>query len=904
MLVEDAHGQPPNIPFWRGEAPARTAELSEFVGSLRERVSEMMGDMSPTEFTSIVAGHLNHPRTAAAVEWLKQECGLDESGALQLISHILNGRAVLGSVPTQKTVIAERFFDEAGGMQLVIHAPFGARVNKAWGLSLRKRFCKSFNFELQAAATDNGLNISLAEQHSFPLADVFNFLQPETVGEVLQQAVLTGSPIFQTRWRWDANRALALLRFQGGKKVPPQIQRMRSDDLLASVFPDVAACNENIEGDIQVPDHPLVKEVMKDVMHEAMDLEGLKRVLTGIRDGSIRTISVDTPLPSQFSHEILNANPYAYLDDAPLEERRARAVSLRQSLPQSVLEEVGGLDMAAIEQVREEAWPDVRDEDELADALFTMVALPEQTVMPVPDGGRMAIAERWAPMFERLRANGRATVARVGDERSWVASEKARTFRAAYPLAVFESEVAEIEKEDPAHSDAVLSVVQGWMQHAGPVTAAQLSSVLHLHAEEVLQALLRLEASGTVLRGWYSMTRPADGNSSLDDGRLAHSMEWCERRLLARVHRLTLGRLRKEIEPVTPAQFMRWLLRWQHVEPGSQAGGDHGLNEVIQQLQGFEIPANAWERHVLSQRVRGYDPETLDDLCLTGAVGWGRLSPHPATVTEVEAGRPARRVVPTSVAPITLFLREHSDWMAMNPHLGVGAMRHASEDIFLGLSAGARTVFDFLRERGASFLADVVRGTAKTKSEAESGLWELVAAGLVTADGFDNLRSLIDPSRRTGKRSRTAGRWTLLYPVEMADRAKAIEATCWMLLRRYGVVFRELLSRETMVPKWRELCIGFRRLEDRGEIRGGRFVTGFIGEQFALPVAVESVRAMRKLPPSNEVITISAADPLNLVGIVVPGERVPAISGRWVRFRDGVFVNGEDAVIPMAATGG
>jgi ATP-dependent Lhr-like helicase len=406
-----------------------------------------------------------------------------------------------------------------------------------------------------------------------------------------------------------------------------------------------------------------------------------------------------------------------------------------------------------------------------------------------------------------------------------------------------------------------------------------------------------------VLRGWFSLSRPSDGNSALDESRMTTAIEWCERRLLARIHRLTLGRLRKEIEPVTPAQFMRWLLRWQHVEPGSQPTGERGLHEVIQQLQGFEIPANAWERHIFTQRVRGYDPDVLDELCLTGAVGWGRLSPHPATIEASGEGQRVRRVVPTSVAPMTLFLREESNWMAINPHLGVGAMRDASDDVFAGLGDEAKKVFEFLRERGASFFADVVRATGKQKHDVETALWELVAAGLVTADGFDNLRSLIDPARRNGKRSKQAGRWTLLYPIDLADRAKAIEATCWMLLRRYGVVFRELLSRETMVPKWRELCIGFRRLEDRGEIRGGRFVAGFLGEQFALPVAVESVRAMRKLSPSGEIITISAADPLNLVGIVVPGEKVPAISGRYVRFKDGAFINGEEAAMNIAAAG-
>src|SRR6202795_747631 len=401
VLVQDAHGAPPSVPFWRGEAPARTQELSEHIGNLRQGISEMLPHTSPVGFSA------TQPEVAEAVSWLKQECGLDDSGAEQTIEYILQGRAVLGAVPTQTTVIAERFFDEGGGMQLVIHAPFGGRINKAWGLALRKRFCVGFNFELQAAATDNGLNIALAEQHSFPLGDVFHFLQPETVQPILEQAALD-SPIFGTRWRWDANRALALLRFQGGKKVPPQIQRMRSDDLLASVFPDVAACQENIAGDIQIPNHPLVNEVMKDVLTEAMDLDGLKNLLRGMADGRIRCVAVDTPVPSQFSHEILNANPYAYLDDAPLEERRARAVEMRRILPESVLEEVGKLDPAAIEQVRQESWPDVRDADELHDVLHTLFAFPasaqDGSIGHVGTGALARSVERsstiWQPLFQ------------------------------------------------------------------------------------------------------------------------------------------------------------------------------------------------------------------------------------------------------------------------------------------------------------------------------------------------------------------------------------------------------------------------------------------------------------------------------------------------------------------------
>jgi ATP-dependent Lhr-like helicase len=996
VLVEDAHGAPPTIPFWRGEAPGRTDELSQHVSDLRQQISARLPNTAPLAVPANVelgederfrrgasldessrrgasldapfAASFTHqepasagdnangtqrsagdnlrprqrstrgvertvrsastpplssscepasagdtapkirlrgigsgPEVQSAVAWLKEECGLDDPGAEQLVEYIVTGRAVLGDVPTQQTIIAERFFDEAGGMQLIIHAPFGARINKAWGLALRKRFCRSFNFELQAAATDNGLNIALAEQHSFPLSDVFQYLQNETVQEILEQAALA-SPIFATRWRWDANRSLALLRFQGGKKVPPQIQRIRSDDLLASVFPDVAACQENIVGDIQIPDHPLVREVMKDVLTEAMDIDGLQHLLSGLRDGSIRTLAVDTPVPSQFSHEILNANPYAFLDDAPLEERRARAVQMRRMLPEAVLQEVGRLDQTAIAKVREDARPDVRDSDELHDILQTLVTVPEE----IADAEWQRAIAGWAPFLPELLEGWRvlrATVpvverafrsassppssesepASAGRTRTYlVASERAKDFALIFPEAQFEVAPPDLPSKTASREDALLAMITGWMMHTGPITADALAFWLGLPKSDVEQALLRTEASGAVLRG--NFTGLAKGNEP-------GTAEWCECRLLARIHHLTVASLRKQIEPVTAALYMRWLLRWQHVAPQSQMSGEHGLLQVLRQVQGFEIPANAWEKDILAARVSKYDPASLDQLCLTGALGWGRLSPHPATLQEAE-GR--RRIVPTSVAPITFFVREESDWM--QPRLG------DTEQTYEGiLSNGALTVLEFLRRRGASFFADVVRGTAKAKAEIELALWELVAAGMVTADGFENLRSLISPRRRSlpgapklAKPRHTAGRWSLLYPAEGSDHARAVEATCWMLLRRYGVVFREVLARESNLPKWRELLIAFRRLEDRSEVRGGRFVNGFLGEQFALPEAVESLRAMRNVAASGELVTISAADPLNLVGFIVPGERVAAISGKYVNFRDGVPVDPEE----------
>jgi len=909
MVVEDAHGAPPTIPFWRGEAPARTDELSQHVARLREHVSALLPNTAPLPAPPATdaedgpkpkirqRGLDASPEVQNAVAWLKSDCGLDDSGAEQLVEYVVAGRAVLGEVPTQTTIIAERFFDEGGGMQLILHAPFGGRINKAWGLALRKRFCRSFNFELQAAATDDGLNIALAEQHSFPLSDVFHYLQLETVQEILEQAALA-SPIFGTRWRWDANRALALLRFQGGKKVPPYIQRIKSDDLLAAVFPDVAACFENIEGDIKIPDHPLVHEVMKDVLTEAMDIDGLRRVLTGIRDGSIRCIAVDTPVPSQFSHEILNANPYAFLDDAPLEERRARAVQMRRVLPDAVLKEVGRLDQTAIARVREEALPDVRDAEELHDALLTLVAVPEE---PVDADWRVA-ALGWRPFVGELLEGWRVVRATVGERTYLVASEREREFALVFPDAKFETEPPHLPSKIASRDDALLMMLKGWVMHSGPTSATALGYLVGLPTGDVARTLLRMEASGSTLRGNFTgfASQPVandgrQGSGTQGDcanGDELMNVEWCDRRLLARIHHLTVATLRKQVEPVTAAQFMRWLLRWQHVAPNSQLSRERGLLEVIRQLQGFEIPAIAWEKQVLRPRVNDYDPAVLDQLCLIGAVGWGRLSPHPATLEEPGSGR--RRVVPTSVAPITFFVREDSDWMRPRDPDDSTAEERVLTD-------GAKEVATFLRRRGASFFADIVRGTGRLKAEIETALWELVAAGLVTADGFENLRSLIAPSHRATrgtpkvtKPRHSTGRWSLLYGPEPTDRVKTVEATCRMVLRRYGVAFREVLARESNLPKWRELLVMFRRLEDRGEVRGGRFVSGFLGEQFALPEAVESLRAMRNLPATGETLVVSAADPLNLVGFIVPGERVPAISGRYVKFRDGVAVDPEE----------
>ncbi|HHF7347318.1 TPA: DEAD/DEAH box helicase [Legionella feeleii] len=858
VLVEDAHGAPPTVPFWRGEAPGRTVELSLRVSNLRQLISDKLSSIcSPIETAK------SQVLTQPVIAWLKENCGVDNAGAEQIIDYILQGRAVLGAVPTQHKVIAERFFDESGGMQLIIHAPFGARINKAWGLALRKCFCRSFNFELQASATDDGINIALAEQHSFPLADVFAFLNPKTITKVLTQAVLQ-SPLFATRWRWDAARALAVVRFRNGKKVPPNIIRMLSDDLLAAVFPDAAACQDNLGGrDIELPDHPLINEALKDSLTEALDLDGLIAILKKIKKGEIQYLAVDTPSPSQFAHEILNANPYAFLDDAPLEERRARAVAMRRILPGSIIQEIGKLDLNIIEEVQQQIWPDIRNADELQDALQTFIAFP--ALYFKQETTRLL----WQNFLTELIAAGRAATAMVGDKLFWFAIEKAKTFSTIYPHAIIHHSLKAIEEKPLSQEEGIVELIRGWMFSLGPTTSQELSQLLNLDLSSIEHALLRLEASGLILRGTFK-----------EDNQL----EWCERRLLARIHQLTLGQLRKEIEPVSAMKFVQWLLAWHHLAPGTQLRDEHGLLEIISQLQGFEIPAKAWEPEILAKRVNNYDPAMLDRLCLMGIIGWGRLSSlKNETVLE------NKRVIPTSVAPITFFVRDTAEWMPE-----VQPFTH--EEDLPALSHIAKSIYSYLQKNGASFFTDIALGVKHLKSEIEMGLWELVTAGLTTADGFDNLRSLIDPRRRLNKKRRpplrhqySTGRWSLLKTHTQQDSTAQIEAICWLLLKRYGVVFRDLLAREKIIPRWRELLITFRRLEARGEIRGGRFVSGFLGEQFALPYAVDSLRATKNKEPYKEIITISAVDPLNVIGFILPGNRISAISGKKIIFKENTY---------------
>ena len=849
VRVVDAQGNSPTIPFWLGEAPGRTNELSQEVTELREEIDR----------------RLNDPGTGE--EWLVNETGVPSDAAQQLIAYVEEGKRVLGLVPTGRRIVAERFFDETGGMQLVIHSPLGSRINRAWGMALRKSICRTFDFELQASATDDGINFSLGPSLSFPISDVFSYVDSKRVEEVLTQAILQ-APIFGTRWRWDATRALAILRHAGGRKVLSPLQRMRSDDLLAAVFPAQVACQDNAPpGDLEVPDHPLVFETMRDCLTEAMDVEGLRAALADMEAGEIEVHARDTLQPSVFAHQILNAMPYAFLDDAPLEERRARSVSLRRALPENA-RDLGALDQQAIDDEARNAWPPVRDADELHDALSVLGVMPEEDAARGHPGADHAEVAGW---LEELAAGGRAY--RIRDENGWTAwvpAEWVPQAAAVYPSIQWEPsppELASPSDDDADEDEALVSLVRGRVECSGPFTADEMAAALNLRRSTVDIALARLEVEGLVLGGRF---RPGvDGN------------EFCDRRILARIHRSTIGRLRKQIDPVPPAALLRFLFRWHHVDPDSRLDGEAGLLDAIEALQGFEAAAGAWEPDLLSARVRDYTLAMVDRLCLEGEVVWGRLSRHD------EAGNGTNGRGPlTRNTPVSITLRDALGWLLSAESNGSG-----------GFNGAAGEVLAHFDRRGASFLSEIVAATRRLPADIESALWTLAAAGKVTSDSMEPLRRRIDGKplhgRRGSRARRSVGvsnrgysRWSLLDAA--APEEDMADALARQLLRRYGVLCPEILARETNVPRWRELVRLLRRMEARGEIRGGRFVAGYVGEQFALPEAVEMLRAERYSEDKGRWVVVSACDPLNLVGVLTPGERVPATLGNRVAFRDGV----------------
>jgi len=947
VRVADAAGQPPNIPFWFGEAPGRTEELSAAVSRLREEVEARLSGADAT------ADETASSTRDTAVHWLTGEVGVAEAGAAQLVDYLAAGRAALTCLPTCDTVVLERFFDEAGGMQLVVHAPFGSRINRAWGLALRKRFCRRFNFELQAAATDDAIVLSLGATHSFPLAEVASYLDAATVRPLLVQALLV-APMFQARWRWDATTALALPRNRGGKRVPAQLQRMAAEDLVAVVFPDQLACLENVVGDREIPDHPLVEQAIDDCLHDAMDIDGLERLLGRMAAGEIRVVARDLSEPSPLAQEILHARPYAFLDDAPLEERRTQAVVSRRWLDPAAAADLGRLDPAAIARVREEAWPEAVSADEVHDALLLLGCLTDTEAAAGPG---------WGGWLAELAAAGRAArLAPGGGAPLWVAAERLPQLQTIFPTARLTPPItppADLAAESWSREAALVEVVRGRLEGLGPVTAADLLATLPVAPPAMATALLALEAEGFILRGRFTPAatapvgpastghlesagaasgglkpalhggspdatevvgpvstgqpnperaaagglRPALRTGAIDEA----PEEWCERRLLARIHRYTLQRLRREIEPVAAADFLRFLCQWQRVARAERGEGVKAVAAIVEQLEGFEAPAVAWEGEILPARLTPYRPEWLDTLCHSGRLAWARLSPPAGTAN-------GRRTGPVRATPIAWVTRRHLRlWQGLADR---------GDDRERRLSTTATAIARHLTDRGPAFFAELVEETGLLRTQVEDGLGELVAAGQITADGFTGVRALLVPSHRrrpwgVGGRRWTApfgiddaGRWVWLGgapPGEEATTAPAptagrpahrarlapevVEHVAWTLLRRWGVVCRRLLEREAAwLPPWHDLVGVYRRLEARGEIRGGRFVAGLAGEQYALTEAIAALREVRRRPGDGDLVAVSGADPLNLMGIVTPGPRLPALAGNRLLYRDGIPV--------------
>jgi len=854
VRVEDARGAPPTIPFWLGEAPGRSDELSGSVSRLRAEIEERL--------------HLD-PQGEGALRWLVQDLGFASPPAEQLVEYLRAAHGALGCLPKQDTLVFERFFDEAGGMQLVIHSPYGSRINRAWGLALRKRFCRKFNFELQAAATEDNIVLSLTTAHSFELGDVARYLHSASVKHLLIQALLD-APMFATRWRWVASVALALPRFRGGKKVAPQLMRMAAEDLIASVFPDQLACAENLVGEREVPDHPLVNQTISDCLNEAMDINGLERLLAGLESGSIRVIARDLTEPSPLSHEVLTARPYAYLDDAPLEERRTQAVMSRRWLDPETASELGQLDGDAIRRVREEAWPDPANADELHDALVWLGVLTDADV---------ASQANWSKWLDELRQARRVTRCTTPRGSFWVAAERLPYVQALWPsLALDPAITPPLSAELCENPDqALVELVRGRLEGQGPLTSSELATTFGLDTEQIMTAVAALEAEGFALSGRFTAG--------------AAAQEWCERRLLARIHRYTVKRLRAEIEPVAARDYMRFLFEWQRVAPEARMDGPLAIYEIVEQLAGFEAPAASWEKEILPARLTSYSPALLDDACLAGRVAWARLTP-------MNGGpkRNGRRSTPLKSTPISVVPRRDARIWASLP-LKAGP---------ISASANASKIADFVRENGASFFEEIVEGTHLLRAQVEEGLSELVAWGLVSSDSFEGLRALLKPSDERRRRSRLrrgrrgsglegAGRWALAWPKQskqsqaVSDQLDGVEHVARTLLRRYGVVFLRMLEREaTWLPKWRDLLRVYRKLEARGEIRGGRFVAGFSGEQFALPEAVGKLRDVRRQATTGALVSLSGADPLNLAGILTPGPKLPALTGNRVLYRDGI----------------
>ena len=887
IRVADAQGQPPTIPFWFGEGAGRSRELSESVSRLRKILREKLD-------SSI----------AKAVAYLTDEVGLGVSAAEQLVQYLKAGSDALEVMPSRDCLVMERFFDEVGDMHLVIHSPFGSRMNRAWGLALRKRFCRSFNFELQAAANEDSIVISLGPVHSFDVADVYRYLNSASVEDVLIQALLD-APMFESRWRWNATRSLAIQRNRNGSRVPPQIQRMQAEDLIAQVFPDQLACQENLTGNREIPDHPLVQQTIHDCLTEAMDIIELKELLAKMENNDLELVARDLREPSPFAQEIINARPYAFLDDAPFEERRTNAIRNRSWLDPAETDGFSTLDLAAIERVREEAWPWIRSPEELHDALLVLGFMTEAEMRAGPEG------EDYRVYLEPLVQSGRATLASHGDSRHWIAAERQPWFLSldgAYQFEPMPVLPASLATAAPGREEVVRELVRGRLEGLGPVTLARLVRDSGLGEGDIHQALLALQAEGFVFRGHYTAPVPEAGELG---------EEWCERRLLQRIHRYTIDAHRDSIKPVSLQTYMEFLFRHHEVRdlsdgtPVAVPANHESLLRALARLDGAGAPASAWESDILPSRFANYDPAWLDMLCLSGRITWGRFT-RQASRDDREGDARKPKTGPVKSTPISIIQRGNADlWRSL-------VSRDSAPEVVL--SSDAQLVSDVLAQRGASFFLDIVQYSGLIRTRVENALAELVSQGLVTSDSFAGMRALLSPvnrkqrNGRSGKRRRTpyeiedAGRWTLISPAAANGRSAEtgeadIDTLIAIYLDRWGVISRKVLEKEVAAPAWRPLLLRLRRMELQGRIRGGRFIAGIGGEQFALPETVKALRTCAKdlqEQPEHTVTrrVINATDPLNLIGVILPGRKVPALARNRILFENGlpVAVLEKDAV--------
>ncbi len=876
VRVEDAKGLAPNIPFWVGEGRGRSDLLSRSVSNLRDFVQEALNQR---EFESVV-NRFSH------------EYSVNESIARQIVFYLHASIKALGLLPNQRNIVFERFFDETGDAHLVVHSVYGSRVNKAWGLALRKRFCVRFNFELQAAALEDNFILSLGPTHSFALEEVQNYVKSASAKDVLRQAVL-GAPMFATRWRWVANTALAVLRFNLGKKVPPPFQRNDSEDLLSLIFPDQVACQENVTGPIEVPDHPLVQQTMTDCLEELMDTGAFVRLLKAIEAGNVAIVCRDVSEPSPLAHEVLTAKPYAFLDDAPAEERRALAVQSRRITGLSDIQEFGKFDFELMRSQNLAWWPKAKDAEQLHDALVNsgffshgdpLFVASKYGSMFMPDH----LEPKWRHFLDELIDERRATVLKLSSGAElWIAAERLHEIQLVYPDAeltpvIEPATFGQSQVEDSGQS--LIALLRSRLSVIGPCTATQICMSLELPVDEINMALQALESEGAVMQGRF-MEGTAD-------------TQWCERNYLARLHKAAISVLRNKVKPVDKMHYKRYLAKWMNLNADSMGEGVESLSSVLEMLEGYEAPAAVWESDILPARNFGYTPELLDHLNATGRFLWCRLSMPDALYGQSKANRKLRQRMSIRSIPLT-FLRRNQlkTWKFL-----ADRQNHAEPK----LSGMAALVVEALTELGPLFFDEILEDLSLLPTHVEECLIELFSLGIVTCDHYGGIRALLRSERERRRSSRygrvvskgvnSSGRWSLLVHPNRAQSRKvtaedAMFAIAMILLNRYGIVFWDLLAKEgKFMPRWSELRRVLYRLEDRGEVRTGRFVDHVAGEQFALPRAIELLRSNQSRSEDKQTMTIHSTDPYNLSRILESDALVSAQLNNYLVYRDGALI--------------